>query len=450
MDTNKLLQTIKDRFSFRPNRNQLQELDRLVFEISRREKLSPEKIIADLPENIRFSRLKNLLIGRRFPLATKQEKISTHGLFLNELPKPLVDNWQPKREFKPLKILVEKEAKQSQLLKNFQNHCSGVEIEEIKLYSDYLKKHKFALNELKKPYIFIVKERWDFLKPCPCTKYHLGCGYWILNLGFGCPYDCSYCFLQHYTNSPGIVLPANLEDFFEQFDKFSQKIKLPIRIGTGEFCDSLALDQITGYSKMLIPYFQNKNVLFELKTKSTNIKNLLDLRASKNIIISWSLSPEKLAGSEELAAPGLNQRLQAAQKIQAAGYSIGFHFDPIIYSPTWENDYQDLLKSLYQQLKPPLAWISLGTLRSNRRLKTVCEQRFPESNIFYGELLTGEDGKLRYPEFLRQEIYQKMAGWIRQYDSKTPVYLCMENKSLWKTLGEFDSSKKIEKYILSP
>ena len=77
----------------------------------------------------------------------------------------------------------------------------------------------------------------------------------------------------------------------------------------------------------------------------------------------------------------------------------------------------------------------------------MSELRFPESNIFYGELLIGEDKKLRYPKFLRKEIYQTMAGLIRKYDLKTPVYLCMESKDLWKVLGEFSTSEQIENYI---
>ena len=431
----KTLIYLRGAFNFTPNKNQLQEIERLIFEISRREASNPLEIVNDFRKN-NFSSLKKSLIERRFPLTSRQQQIDPGKVFLNQVPLPLGENYQPEKVFKPEKILVEKEAMQSQLLKNFKNRFPEVEIEEISLYRDYLKQHKFSLSELKKPFVFIVKERWDFLKPCPCTKNHISCGYWILNLGFGCPYDCSYCFLQHYTNSQGIVLPANLEDFFAQFDKFSKKLKQPIRIGTGEFCDSLALDDLTGYSKQLIPYFSKKNVLFELKTKSVNIENLLKLKPPQNIIISWSLNTKNLALSEELAAPGLDERLWAAGKIQSYGYRVGFHFDPIIYSQTWENRYQDLVKSLYQKLKPPFAWISLGTLRCHRQLKTTTEQRFLQSNIFYGELLLGEDKKLCYPEFLRKEIYQKMVGWIRKYDAKTPIYLCMENKNLWKSLGK--------------
>ena len=70
-------------------------------------------------------------------------------------------------------------------------------------------------------------------------------------------------------------------------------------------------------------------------------------------------------------------------------------------------------------------------MRSNRRLKTITELRFPQSNIFYGELLLGADKKLRYPDFIKEEIYQEMVSKIRQFDKKTPIYLCMEDKQTW-------------------
>jgi spore photoproduct lyase len=231
-------------------------------------------------------------------------------------------------------------------------------------------------------------------------------------------------------------LPANIDDFFAQFNALYEKIKKPIRIGTGEFCDSLALDHITEYSKKLIPFFKNKNGYFELKTKSANINNILEIDASPNIVISWSLNPNELIKSEELATAALGERLEAAKKVKQKGYNIAFHFDPIIYSENYKSLYQEVVEKIYSHLPGPFAWISLGTLRSHRQLKSIAEQRFSKSNIFYGELLLSEDKKLRYPKFLRQEIYKNMLKLIRSHDNTTPLYLCMEDKETWAILGK--------------
>jgi spore photoproduct lyase len=269
----------------------------------------------------------------------------------------------------------------------------------------------------------------------------------VLNLGFGCPYDCSYCYLQCYSNFPGIILPANIDDFFTEFDALYKKLKKPIRRGTGEFCDSLALDEITQYSTKLIPYFKDKNVFFELKTKSNRISNLLNLSPPSNVVISWSLNPASLIKEEEMATASLSERLLAAKAIQQKGYRVAFHFDPIIYSDDWKKTYRQTIKELYSLLKPPFSWISLGTLRSHRRLRAITEMRFPESRIFYGELFLGEDKKLRYPLFLRHEIYENMVQWIREFDGQSPVYLCMENKDTWRILNK-STSTEVENYLL--
>jgi len=454
-----LKQTIQSQFDFSPNKNQLRDIERLFFEIIRREHIGLTVLVSDLKSKAplnkyygrnKFFALKEALIKRRFPLTALRQKIDTKKVFSSKLRSPLADNYRPSLPFKPLKIFVEKDVRDSYLVDNFKRSFPDVEIQELNYYSDYLKTNKFSISQLKKPLVFIVKEKWDFIKPCPCTKNHVCCGYWVLNLGFGCPFDCSYCFLQHYTNFPGLLLPGNIDDFFKQFDDFYKNLKKPIRIGTGEFCDSLALDDITSYSKKLIPYFEGKNVLFELKTKSNNIANLLDINPPLNIVISWSLNPSFIGEKEELGAASLEQRLLAAKKIQDKGYKIAFHFDPIIHFQGWKKEYKELIDKLYSLLKPPFAWISLGTLRSNRELKNIVESRFENSDIFYGELFLGEDKKLRYPEFIRRKIYETMIKYIKQYDQKTPVYLCMENKEMWGILGkELDSTPQIENYLLN-
>ena len=453
-----LQQQIEQKFGLRLNRNQFREIERLIFEISKRDNLGFNKILEPLEKisgfkdsgsKLKFFSLKNALIKYRFPQTSQHQAINPKSIFLNKVGEPLGNNWQVKPLFVPLKIFVEKDVKKSQLLANFEKKFPAVEVQEIDYYGRYLKKNKFTISQLKKPLVFIVKERGDFIKRCPCTKKHLSCGYWIFNLGFGCPFDCSYCFLQQYTNFPGIILPANIEDFFTSFDKLSGNFKQSIRIGTGEFCDSLALDDITEYSKALIPYFRDKKVLFELKTKSNNIANLLTLKPSANIIISWSLGPASIIEREEKATASLDQRLKAAARVQAAGFSIGFHFDPIIHLEEWQDLYGEVINKLYSKLKGPFAWISLGTLRSNRRLKTITELRFPQSNIFYGELFLGADKKLRYPEFIKEEIYQGIVGKIKQFDKKTPIYLCMEDKQTWANTAGLVPSNNIENSLIA-
>jgi len=118
----------------------------------------------------------------------------------------------------------------------------------------------------------VIKESFDFFRLCPCTPHAYGCGYHIANLGMGCPMECTYCYLQDYTNAPGIAFPANLDDFFDAFKNYEHDI----RLGSGEFTDSLVFDNLTEYSPQIIDFFrQYPNARFEFKTKTNNIDLIL-------------------------------------------------------------------------------------------------------------------------------------------------------------------------------
>ncbi|MFC1514610.1 radical SAM protein [Candidatus Omnitrophota bacterium] len=458
MDPSRYPKQIERDFALRLNKNQKIQVERLVYELIKAKKMTYAGIVRSIGHDLReinpqgkdrFQHIKKTLVSLRYPVTCARAAIDPNDLFLNKLKTAKKEAYHPGKCFTPKRVIVETQVKDSDLVTTIRRLFPKITIEFTEYYSRFLKDYRLTPHNLKQPLLFVVKEKWDFVKKCPCTKKHLGCGYWILNLGFGCPYDCSYCYLQHYQNFPGVVLPANIDDFFATFDLFFKKIGRPIRIGTGEFCDSLALDHITGYSRRLIDFFSQRPVLFELKTKSAHIENILQQEPAGNIVISWSLNPRKIVDSEEYGVASLAQRLDAARTVQKKGYKVAFHFDPIIYYDRWADDYRKLVEKLYQKVKPPLAWISLGTLRFARQLKPAMEQRFQQSNIVYGELFVGEDKKLRYPEFLRIEIYRNMVKWIKRFDRKTPLYLCMESTTTWgQALMKVDAASQVEKHLL--
>ncbi len=70
------------------------------------------------------------------------------------------------------------------------------------------------------------------------------------------------------------------------------------------------------------------------------------------------------------------------------------------------------------------------------KLKPILTRRFPESRILYQEFVRGLDGKMRYFQPIRIEMYSKMAEWIRSACPKAFIYLCMESEEVWqKSLG---------------
>ncbi|MBD3272369.1 MAG: hypothetical protein GF384_07535, partial [Elusimicrobia bacterium] len=135
--------------------------------------------------------------------------------------------------------------------------------------------------------MILAKHNGTTVVPCPGTPAYLCCNYHIINIGIGCAYRCTYCFLHQYRNTYGHILYMNIEDAVNTLRHMEATGALSFkRIGTGEFTDSLLYDEITGYSRLLIQFFAQKNLCLELKTKSAHINHLLDLNHGKKTVMA--------------------------------------------------------------------------------------------------------------------------------------------------------------------
>ncbi len=414
--------------------NKKQETIRLLYEISKKETLSPLSI-AQTIDSKDFSRMKQSLLKRRYPYAYLNNEISRPYLPKVKLDPRSVLNIK-KTSFYPKRIFVEKSARSSHLANRFKRFFPEAKFTEIKSLKEHLKKNrtfKIADYNNRRDTVFITSENYDFFKKCPCTKQAIRCGYHIFNLSFGCIFECTFCYLQEYINSPGLIFPANIDQFFKVFNSYK---KPGMRIGTGEFSDSLMLDRVTEYSLPIVDFFKkHKDVRFEFKTKSTNIGNLLKIDHAGNIVIAWSLNPQTIIDENELLTPPLAERIKSAKRAAEAGYKLAFHFDPVIYFNGWQKQYKKVIEMLFDAIKPKdIAWISIGTLRFNPQVKRIIEIRFPENKILDEELLRGFDDKLRYPYSIRCEIYKTMLEALFKRSRKLLIYLCMEHAPIWNKL----------------
>jgi len=309
-----------------------------------------------------------------------------------------------------------------------------------------------------KKILCITKQKGGFIKPCPCTSHYLGCNYFIVNADLNCPLDCTYCILQLYLSDSLITVHANTEDLWEQLDRFLRMNRgRGLRMGTGELGDSLALDHITGRSRDFIAYFRKRSsdqVFFELKTKTVNIENLMESPLSDRIIIAWSLNSEQMARQEEIGAPTVRKRIEAAREVVRKGFRVAFHFDPVIRYAGWEMGYEEIIDTLFTSIPADrIAWISLGSLRFPPHLKAIIRKRFPRSRITDEELVRGEDGKLRYFKPLRLKMYRHIASCIkRAVRNRVRLYFCMESGEMWRKvlLKEPKGKEEIENYLSLP
>jgi len=290
-----------------------------------------------------------------------------------------------------------------------------------------------------KEILYLLPYRGEFLKPCPGTREYICCGYQILNVGTNCPLDCSYCILQAYFNLPYLRIFVNLEEeldpIFHRIDAHPEKI---FRIGTGEFTDSLALDEITRWTDLLLPLFSaRKNVILELKTKTDQIGRVLDSNCRDRIVVSWSLNSPYIVAHEEHKTAGLKARLRAARQCQSEGFVLGFHFDPLVFHRGWREGYLRTLDLMDKYLDPKkIIWISFGAFRFMPALKWIIRKRHHATCVLDGEFVVGLDGKMRYFKPIRLEMYSFMKENLDKWSDDLGLYLCMESDEIWrKTLG---------------
>jgi spore photoproduct lyase len=417
--------------------NKGREISRLLYEIALRDKCRIGDIIGKAPCQAKegahqFRNLKEFLLAERYPSLTKEERqnVLLMALAIDPEDRVIKDEKLTDGNVVPSHLIVEAEAAEENLVRELRQKYPDAAFETTGTYREYIKDKVFTVGDYNKrrETFFIVKAKYDMYCRCPCSSPASDCGYHIMNAGYGCAFDCAYCFLQGYVNGPGIIIPANVEDFFPTLLQYGNDL----RLGSGQFSDSLIFDHITGFSTKILDFFRDHpGYIFEFKTKSRNTGLLLKQEAPGNVVVSWSLNPQKIIDEAEWYTASLEQRLKAAGECAKAGYRIGFHFDPIVHYPEWEKDYLNVVDEMFATVPvKQMAWISLGTLRMTPRLKQVMESRFPGISLLNGDLILGFDGKLRYPDALRREIYSKMRRRINDHSGAVPVYLCMEDRSL--------------------
>ena len=359
--------------------------------------------------------------------------------------------------FQPEIFFLEEGIEEYPLAKDILSRHPGIPrktFRDISTLTDEIKPSSYDVFGEGKKSLALTRFKGSFLKKCPgVSPGMVCCNYYVVNLSKNCIYDCSYCFLQDFLgNNPMQVAYVNVEDLLGELEEvFAQYPDRNFRVGTGELTDSLALDSIIPYTKHLLPFFNRQtNAVLELKTKSDQITNLLNHSDPTNIIVSWSLNPQTITEREEKGTPSLIQRLEAARACLEKGYRIGFHFDPIILIPGWEEAYKQMIDIICDTIPVnKLEWISLGSFRYRPSLKSVIKDRHPETRLFTSEHLPSKDGKFRYLRPLRNQAYEKIRGFLTARSKELNIYLCMETREIWEDVtGKTPrSDKKLDQFF---
>jgi len=265
------------------------------------------------------------------------------------------------------------------------------------------------------------------------TPPSIACGsFWELRWAYGCPLDCSYCYLRGTMRGRMKPQYVKIEHVLNALDEAFMKISTPTIFNAGELSDALMNPKMM---VQIVDKFeeQNKHKIYLLtKFGVRNIQFLLE-KPRKQVICGWSINAPIVAKLWEKTAPTPDERIKAAKLISIAGYDTRVRIDPIFPVTDWKSHYRNLLDQILSSFIPNR--IILGTPRGLwKTIKYANEAGVDMSWTQFFKEDTGWGKKLAFEQ--RKEIYQL---FYDKLDSAgyplSRVSICKETVEMRNALG---------------
>lgn len=287
------------------------------------------------------------------------------------------------------------------------------------------KAQNFRLQK-RKPALILAKKFKNYILKAP-DEYGIGSenNFYFSHM-LNCIYDCRYCFLQGMYRSAHYVLFINYEDFTAALERHISKTQNTTQhVFTGYDCDSLALEPVSGFIRFFLPVFKrHPDTLFELRTKSTQIRTLMDSEPVDNIVIAYSLNPDETAQALEHKAPEPAKRLAAMEQLQQQGWKIGLRFDPLIYCHDYKKQYRSLFKDVFTRLDTDkLHSVSLGSFRLPKSFFRTMFRLYPDE-VLFSSPMQEKQGMISYRQTIHDEMLYFCRDELLQYIPEEIFYPC--------------------------
>jgi spore photoproduct lyase len=265
--------------------------------------------------------------------------------------------------------------------------------------------------------------------------------YWHFSPYGFCPYGCRYCYLAGTPGvkfSPSVKIYVNLPEMLAEIDRIATRQQTPTAFYLGKLQDSLALDPLTAYSTVLVPFFaKHPWARLTLLTKSAHVDRLLDLEHRGHSILSWSVNPPEVSAMFEENVPSIDERLEAMRRVTERGYPVRAIMMPVIPVDGWQDIYTRFTQHLLQTV--PIERLTLGGICIYRSARDLMERKMGTRNLVSQHLDStfpkAGDGRVRYPRKLRHEVYSLVIESARRLRPDLEIALCLEEQALWESTG---------------
>ena len=290
-------------------------------------------------------------------------------------------------------------------------------------------KHTLVFGELESAVRF-AEERGN---ACP--------NYWHFSPYGFCPYGCKYCYLAGTPGvkfSPSVKIYVNLPEMLIEIDRIARRQLRSTAFYLGKLQDSLALDPLTAYSTVLVPFFaEHPWARLTLLTKSAYVDHLLDLKHRGHSILSWSVNPPEVSTMFEENVPSIDERLEAMRRVAERGYPVRAIMMPIIPVDGWQDVYTRFTGRLLRTVA--IQRLTLGGICIYRSARDLMERKMGMRNVVSQHIdrafpIAG-DGRARYSRSLRHDVYSLIIESARRLRPDLEIALCLEEQALWESTG---------------
>ena len=281
------------------------------------------------------------------------------------------------------------------------------------------------------PAIILAKKYKKLILPAPDGFGIGGKRNYYFSHMYNCIYDCRYCFLQGMYSSANYVIFINFEDFAEQIIQINKEFsKDNITFFSGYDCDSLALENITGFLDYILPIFSPyPKSMLEVRTKSAKLKPMTIVSPPDNCIIAYSLMPEIMSRVLDHKAPSIDRRIKSMTDLANRGWKIGLRFDPLIYGKNWKELYTELIESISKNIpSEAIHSISFGPLRFPRAMFQKIFKLYPDDILFTGPI-TQRGSIMAYSEEIENEMALHCRQLFSNFVSDSIIFQCVSEGS---------------------
>ena len=257
-----------------------------------------------------------------------------------------------------------------------------------------------------------------------------------IHSAYGCFHKCRYCRRGRVT-----TLALNIEEFLDHTDQLMADNPWQKVFRYDVETDCLILEPEYGMCRALVEHYATiPDRYIILFSKSDNVDFLLDLPHNGHTIMLWTMTTPTVSRRVELDTATTEQRLEAARKCQAAGYTVRFKFKPIVPIARWREEATETLEKLFAAVEPDNLSMEMLFFDSMAEFKELFDQdlfdpafvKMMEEHESSGQM---SDCMHPFPFEFRAEVYEHYATEVQRLSPNTRLALCAETKEMWDRLG---------------